>query len=140
MAKKVSNLLLIGGVGVVTWLLLRKKSTPGTTPLPGSSAPPVTTVQQPQQLPMQVTTPAPISSGAIPQAEYAAVQSWANQDGRPPVLAMAAARDRSEYDGMYDLIQAWAAVVPGQAWSPSQAQTEFWNTLRSKYDPQHKYW
>lgn len=137
MAKKASNLLLIGGVGLVTWLLLRKKS---AIPTPGSATPPVTAVQQPQQLPVQATTPAPISSGAIPQTEYAAVQNWANQDGRPPILAMAAARDRSEYDGMYDLIQAWAAVPPGQAWNPTPDETEFWNTLRNKYDPQHKYW
>jgi len=72
----------------------------------------------------------------ISQAVYNKVMEWAHGDGRPPILTMAAALIPSEYNGMYDIITTqWATGA-----KPTLAQKTFWDDLRGKYDPTHKYW
>jgi hypothetical protein len=85
-------------------------------------------------------TSMPVTSGGAPNGidptVYATVMSWVNSDGRPPVMAFGAAQVPSEYAGMYDIIvNQWMANA-----SPTPARTAFWNSLRNKYDPNHKYW
>lgn len=97
-------------------------TSPGGVPTePMTSAPGATL----QALPTASTVVGP--PAGISATEYQAVQAWATADGRPAVLAMAAAEIPAEYDGMYDIISnnAWA--------NPSATQTQFWNTLRGKY-------
>jgi hypothetical protein len=114
----------------------------GTTPAPTTSVPSLPAPGG-QTLPSgQVLAPVPgqnipVSTVAsslptgITQAEYSAVQSWAQEDGRAPVLRMAAAQVPSEYAGMYDIItNAWDKNV-----APNATQLAFWNALRAKYDP-----
>lgn len=87
-----------------------------------------------QQLPVStITTSAP--SGITSQV-YSVVQSWAQTDGRAPVLQMAAANVPSEYAGMYDLItNYWDQNI-----KPGSTQVTFWNALRAKYDPGDAIW
>jgi hypothetical protein len=78
-----------------------------------------------------VTLPAGIS-----QEVYNKVMSWAHSDGRPPVLTMAAALIPAEYNGMYNIITTqWATGMQA-----TLLQKTFWDDLRAKYDPTHKYW
>ena len=84
-----------------------------------------------QQLP--VATVSNMSPGMIDPNVWSVVQSWAQEDGRAPVLNMASAQVPSEYAGMYDIISNfWDKNVKIQ---PGSAQETFWNNLREKYDP-----
>jgi hypothetical protein len=87
-----------------------------------------------QQIP--VATIQPSLPNGITSSVYSVVQSWAQTDGRAPVLVMAAANVPSEYAGMYDLItNYWDKNI-----SPGPAQVTFWNNLRGKYDPGDAIW
>jgi hypothetical protein len=87
-----------------------------------------------QQLP--VSTVSSSLPAGIPAQVYSTVMSWAQTDGRAPVLQMAAANVPAEYAGMYDIItNAWDKNI-----KPSAAQTAFWNALRAKYNPGDKIW
>lgn len=132
---------LIAAAGVGVWYFWQKNqpatTTPGTVPvIPPLPAPGGQTVADQvlapvpsQQIP--VATTAPALPNGIPANVYSVVQSWAQEDGRAPVLNMAAADVPSEYAGMYDLItNYWDAKV-----QPGPAQVTFWNNLRAKYDP-----
>lgn len=80
-------------------------------------------------------TGANLPSG-ISQEVYNKVMSWAHGDGRPPVLTMAGVLIPAEYNGMYDIITTqWATGAKA-----TPAQKDFWDNLRGKYDPTHKYW
>lgn len=93
-------------------------------------------IQTPPALAPISTTILPTSTSSIDPQTISVVQKWANTDGRGPVLQMAAAMVPSEYAGMYDLIvNFWDAGV-----SPDQAHVDFWNNLRTKYDPTHQIW
>lgn len=97
----------------------------GGVTTPGLAVQPVPS----QTLPVITNSPA-IPSG-ISQTVYSTVMSWAQTDGRGPVLAMAAAAVPMEFAGMYDLItNYWDKNVP-----PGVPQVQFWNNLRAKYDP-----
>jgi hypothetical protein len=112
-------------------------TTPATAPV--TSLPPaggtLTNAPVPsQQLPVSTTIPT-LPSG-ITAAVYSVVQSWAQDDGRAPVLQMAAAEVPSEYAGMYDLItNYWDKNI-----APGATQVTFWNALRAKYDPGDAIW
>lgn len=87
-----------------------------------------------QTLPVATVSPG-IPNGIDPTV-YAAVQQWAQEDGRAPVLAMAAAAVPAEYAGMNDLItNYWDKNL-----KPGVAQVTFWNNLRAKYDPGDAIW
>jgi hypothetical protein len=82
-----------------------------------------------QQLP--VATVANTLPAGITSQVYSVVQSWAQDDGRAPVLRMAAAVIPAEYAGMYDIItNVWDRHLES-----NPTQVEFWNALRGKYDP-----
>ena len=133
---------LIAGGGILAWYWWQSSqpaaAAPATVPVtPALPAPagqtlPSGQVLSPvpgQQLPVATTMPA-LPNG-IPQNVYSVVQSWAQTDGRAPVLMMAAADVASEYAGMYDLItNYWDKNI-----APGPAQVSFWNALRAKYDP-----
>lgn len=136
----VVGLLGIGGIVAYEWwknrtiapvAVLDTSGTPTTAVMPVNTT--TTTVQSGSG---QLSTIAPATTQAIDPAVVASVQAWANQDGRAPVLAMAAAMVPSEYQGMYTLINDyWNKGI-----APSQQYVDFWNNLRSKYDPTHTSW
>lgn len=112
-------------------------STPLTTIRPILPAPGGQTIADqvlspvPSQLLPVATTTTSGDPADIPPDQYSVVQSWAQEDGRAPVLMMAAANVPTEYAGMYDLItNAWDKNV-----KPNATQVAFWNALRAKYDP-----
>jgi hypothetical protein len=108
---------------------------PTNIPSSGIIAPRGQTQVPPALAPIS-TTILPTNSSSIDPQTISVVQKWANTDGRAPVLQMAAAMVPSEYAGMYDLIvNFWDAGV-----SPDQAHVDFWNNLRTKYDPTHQSW
>lgn len=88
--------------------------------------------------PVVSTSPTAMPAGnTIPSVVYQTIQKWANEDGRAPVKAMAAANQAAEYMGMYDLItNVWNKGLTPQ----NQGQIDFWDTLRNKYDPGDPVW
>lgn len=102
---------------------------PGGTPSTGT--PPITT-QTAIPAPPPSLSPTPASAPGIDPTIYATVMQWVNEDGQPPVLAFGQAAVPSEFNGMYQIIST-------NGWGQPQ-YTDFWNNLRNKYDPQHKYW
>ena len=108
---------------------------PTNIPSSGIIAPRGQTQVPPALAPIS-TTILPTAASSIDPQTISVVQKWANTDGRQPVLQMAAAMVPSEYAGMYDLIMNfWDAGV-----APDQAHVDFWNNLRTKYDPTHQSW
>lgn len=88
-----------------------------------------------QQIPVSTASSSNLPSG-ITSTMYSVVQSWAQGDGRAPVLRMAAAMVPAEYAGMYDIItNAWDKNI-----KPNATQTAFWNALRKEYDPSGSIW
>ena len=110
--------------------------TNGLPPATGVTTPGIVTSPVPSQvLPVMSSTPA--TPNGIDPNVYSVVMSWAQTDGRAPVLAMAAAQIPSEYAGMYNLItNYWDKNVD----PIPQPEVDFWNNLRDKYDPQHLVW
>lgn len=137
---------LIAGGAYVAYLLWQKNQASAATPAgaPPGTIPVVPILPAPggQITADQVLAPVPdqqmpvatvqnIAPNGIAANVWSTVQSWAQTDGRAPVLNMAAAAVPSEYAGMYDLItNYWDAKV-----APGPAQVTFWNNLRAKYDP-----
>lgn len=125
MAKK-GNIWIYVGIGGIIALILyerSKASQAATTTITTDSS--STTETSTQQAP-----------NGIEQTVYDTVQAWAKADGRAPVLAMAAANNPTEYNGMYNLIvNFWQKGIPSNA-----TETTFWDNLRSKYDPNHQSW
>lgn len=96
---------------------------PTHIPSSGVIAPPLTVV------PSGSTAAPPPTAGGIDPAVASVVQKWAQTDGRPPVLAMAAAMVPSEYAGMYSVIvNFWDKNI-----APDANAVTFWNNLRAKY-------
>jgi hypothetical protein len=158
MATNNKTLMYVGGAGILGLLIYEwwkgnqatAVTTTTTTTLATSSAPAAgsAAVEIPQTVPnsgvsspMTILLPNPAAAAAVPPNgidvnTYTVVQKWGISDGRAPVLAMLAAAVPSEYAGMYDIIvNAWGANKP-----VTQAQTQFWDNLRNKYDPQHLSW
>jgi hypothetical protein len=139
---------LIAAAGVGAWWLWNN-SKQAATPSPAGIMPASPALPAPggqvisdqvmapvpsQQLPVATTQPS-LPNG-IPANVYSVVQSWAQGDGRAPVLVMAAANVPSEYAGMFDIItNYWDQNI-----KPGTAQLTFWNNLRGKYDPGDEIW
>lgn len=131
MAKKSSTLLWVGLAGIGALVAYEwwknKNATTATT----------TTTTSTTMIESSDASTADAPAGIDPTM-YAAVQQWANADGRTPVLAMAAANNPTEYAGMYDLITNWWAK--GISVPYGSQQQIFWDALRTKYDPTHQSW
>lgn len=139
--------LLLGG-GYVAYRLYENYAT-GTAAPAAAAAPPAGTaltvvpvstsanggaVDQ-VAAPVTISTASTVPAGITSQM-YSVVQSWAQTDGRAPVLRFASANVPAEYAGMYDIItNCWDKNV-----KPNTTQTAFWNALRSKYDPGDAIW
>ncbi len=111
----------------------------GTAILPTTTNTPADSVVTPTPT-TGTNTPVDLNGNPLPagitQDMYNKVYSWAYADGRAPVIAMANALIPSEYQGMYDIITTqWATGAPA-----TTAQVNFWDNLRTKYDPKHKQW
>lgn len=136
MAQKKSAFLWIGLAGIAAvagYEIYKSKQTAATDT--GSTGPintyPTTDTGSNNNY---VTQPA--ASTGIDPAVYSIVQNWGLEDGRAGVQKFLAANIPAEYNGMYDIIfNYWDKGVP-----VGDAQTTFWNNLRTKYDPQHLTW
>lgn len=147
MAKSHNTLLWIGAAGIGGLLLYKWWQGKSAAAVAPEAANPVSTLSNPTNIPQSGVIAVPTVQQAQPgqmlqlpsgidPTMYSVVQKWADTDGRPPVLAMAAANVPAEYAGMYDIISNyWDASVPVGA-----TQQTFWDNLRTKYDPNHQYW
>lgn len=140
------TVLVVGGLGYLVWRMHERNqaaaaaaqpTTMMTSDLPPTTGVPGTGIPIPSQgLPVAMVNVSP--PNGIPPPQYDAVQQWATEDGRAPVLQMAAAAVPSEYAGMYDIItNFWDKGVTRNL---PPAQTLFWNNLRAKYDPGDAIW
>jgi hypothetical protein len=145
------GLLGIGGVVFYEWYTNRNASSQVSTE-PATTAPlvtnPVVSTLIPAATTVAVVTPAAAaqSAAANPQAfvppngidltVWNTVQKWGTTDGRQPVLNMLNAAVPAEYNGMYNLITGYWDTGK----TPTPAMVNFWNTLRSKYDPGDNIW
>lgn len=133
-------LLTLAGIGAIFLgyeAYAKSKTTTPAIPLPastptGGTLPVTTQTALPAPAPSLPATSGNGAPNGIDPTVYARVMAWINQDGRPPVLAMGAAAVPSEFAGMYN-------IISNNLWGNSSV-TDFWNALRNKYDPDHKYW
>lgn len=143
----------LAGGAVLLWMYLKKKNaasaTGPTTTLPAMQPTTANASNPTQLLPVASTTPVtttaqvldvtPAAPNGIDPTVYATVSNWVVEDGnKPPKVAMQQAAVPAEFNGMYDLIiNWWDKGVPVPYGSPEQ---QFWDALRTKYDPTHIYW
>lgn len=144
MATENKTWLWLGLLGVGGYILYRHMQSQqtalvalpaGTAVAPAGQvdASPAAIITQTAAQPAAATVP-----NGIDPTVYATVLKWAQNDGRPPVLAFAAAAVPSEFNSLYQImLNFWDTGTRVPNPSPQQ---QFWDDLRTKYDPQHIYW
>lgn len=134
--------VLLGGLGLyAAYRYMKNKGAAPAAMQPALSPAGQVDVSPPSLLTATPPQPAIQQSSApngIDPTVYATVYKWSEGDGRPPVLAFAQAAVPAEYNTLYEIMtDFWEKGIKVPYGSPQQ---QFWDSLRSKYDPNHQYW